>query len=98
MKLYINNTFAISSNKHNWILTERVSKRKNKLHFFPTLRMLCDFFVEFRARECLGKAQVDLRNFSSGTPSYSSVIDQIVAKLEQHISSIIEGNEKCGRK
>jgi len=60
--------------------------------------MLCDFFVEFRARECLGKAQVDLRNFSSGTPSYSSVIDQIVAKLEQHINSIIEGNEKYNRK
>ena len=98
MKQPLDNTFTLSSDKYNWILVEKKKGKKVRRHYFPTIKVLSNFLGEYKARECLGKAEVALGDLSSRTPSYSPVIDKIVTKLEQHINSLIENNEKWRRK
>jgi len=98
MKQPIDNTFILSSDRYNWILYEKRKGRKMRRRYFSSIKQLCVFLGEFKARECLGKAQVALRDLSSATPSYPSVIDKIVAKLEIHINSIIESDDTLNRK
>ena len=98
MKQPIDNTFTLSSDRYNWILYEKRKGRKMRRRYFSSIKQLCVFLGEFKARECLGKAQVVLGDISSGTPSYSPVIDEIVAKLERHINSIIENDDTCNCK
>ena len=98
MSKALDNTFTLSSDRYNWILVEKKAGRKARRYFFPTIGQLCKFLGEFKARECLGRAKVALGDLSSATPSYPSVIDKIVAKLETHINSIIESDDTLNRK
>ena len=81
--------FSIKSDKYNWILIEKSKGKKVKHHFFPTIKQLSNFVGEYRLRKCLVEGEVDLLDKSSQTPSYSSVIEQSVLKLEQYIESIV---------
>jgi hypothetical protein len=91
----IDATFTIDSDKHNFILREKKKGKKEILHFFPNLKQLSNFIVGYKLREFLVKGEVDLLDKSSQTPSYSSVIEQSVLKLEQYIESIVrDENDK----
>ena len=89
----IDSTFSIKSDKYNWILIEKSKGKKVKHHFFPTIKQLSNFVGEYRLRKCLVEGEVDLLDKSSQTPSYSSVIEQSVLKLEQYIESIVSIDE-----
>jgi len=81
--------FSIKSDKYNWILIEKSKGKKAKHHFFPTIQLLSHFIGEYKLREFLVKGEVDLLDKSSQTPSYSSVIEESVLKLDQYIESIV---------
>ena len=89
MTKVIDSTFTIDSDKYNWILREKNTGKKVRLHYFSNIKQLSNFVGEYKLREFLVKGQVDLLDKSSQTPSYSSVIDQSVLKLEQWIELIV---------
>ena len=90
MKYCLDNKFDISSDKYNWILIEKLSGKKVKRHYFSSTQQLSEFAVEYYLRECLVGDEINLCNKSSLTPSYSSVIEATIDKLERHIDSIIK--------
>ena len=89
MAKVIDDKFSISSDKYNWILIEKIKGKKVKQHFFSSIKQLSNFVGEYRLREFLVRGEVDLLDKSSQTPSYSSVIEQSVLKLEQYIELIV---------
>ena len=93
MAKVIDSTFAIDSDKYNWILREKKIGKKVKLHFFSSIKHLARFVGEYKLREFLVKGDVDLIEKSAETPSYSSVIEQSVLKLEQWIDSIVSKDD-----
>jgi len=90
MKHQLDERFTLSSDSYNWILVDKQKGKKTRWHFFPSIKQLSFFLGELKAKESLGGAKVVLRNFSSATPSYSSVIEGVVNKLEHYINSIIK--------
>ena len=93
MTKFIDATFTIDSDKYNWILREKKVGKKVKLHFFSSIKQLSNFVGEYKLREFLVKGEVDLLNKSSETPSYDSVINQTVLKLEQYVDSLVNGDD-----
>ena len=89
----IDGTFSIKSDKYNWILIEKNIGKKVKFHFFSSIKQLSNFVGEYKLREFLVKGDVDLIEKSAETPSYSSVIEQSVLKLEQWIDSIVSKDD-----
>ncbi len=89
----IDETFSIKSDKYNWILIEKNIGKKVKFHFFSSIKQLSNFVGEYKLREFLVKGDVDLIEKSAETPSYSSVIEQSVLKLEQWIESIVSKDD-----
>ena len=89
MSKIIDATFSISSDKYNWILREKNIGKKVKFHFFSNIKQMSNFLGEYKLRDFLVEGEVDLLDKSSQTPSYSSVIDQSVVKLEQWIESVV---------
>ena len=85
--------FTIDSDKYNWILREKKVGKKVKLHFFSSIKQLSNFVGEYKLRELLVKGEVDLLDKSSETPSYDSVINQTVLKLEQYVDSLVDGDD-----
>ena len=89
----IDGKFSISSDKYNWILREKNIGKKVKFHFFSNIKQMSNFLGEYKLRDFLVEGEVDLLDKSSQTPSYSSVIDQSVLKLEQWIESIVSKDD-----
>jgi hypothetical protein len=89
----INSTFAIDSDKYNWILREKKIGKKVKLHFFSSIKQLTNFVGEYQLREFLVEGEVDLLDKSSGTPSYSSVMEDAMSKLEHYIEECTNGQK-----
>ena len=95
MSKVIDDKFSVSADKYNWILIEKSKGKKVKPHYFPTIKLLSNFVVEYYLRVFLVKGDVDLLDKSSLTPSYSSVIEESSLKLEQYIESIVrDENDK----
>jgi hypothetical protein len=89
----IDSTFAIDSDKYNWILREKKIGKKVKLHFFSSIKQLTNFVGEYQLREFLVEGEVDLLDKSSGTPSYSSVMEDAMSKLEHYIEECTNGQK-----
>ena len=89
----IDETFSIKSDKYNWILIEKNIGKKVKFHFFSNIKQMSNFLGEYKLRDFLVEGEVDLLDKSSQTPSYSSVIDQSVVKLEQWIESVVSKDD-----
>jgi len=89
MKHYLDDRFTISSDKNNLILIEKQKGKKVRRHYFQNVKQLSNFIGELKLRECLAMAEVDISNKSSLIPSYSSVIEEIIAELERYIYSIM---------
>ena len=89
MKHCLDDRFTISSDKYSWILIEKQSGKKDKRHYFSSINQLSNFVGEYKLRECLVRGDIDLCNKSSLTPSYSSVIEATIGKLERYIDSIV---------
>jgi len=93
MASFIDDTFSIDSDKYNFILREKKKGKKEILHFFPNLKLMSNFVGEYKLREFLVKGDVDLVEKSAETPSYSSVIEESVKKLEQYIDSLVNKDD-----
>ena len=89
MKHYLDDRFTISTDKNNLILIEKQKGKKVRRHYFQNVKQLSNFIGELKLRECLAMAEVDISNKSSLIPSYSSVIEEIIAELERYIYSIM---------
>ena len=89
MKHCLNDRFTISKDKYNLILIDKKNGKKERRHYFTNSKQLSSFTVELKLRECLDRCEVSLCNKSSLTPSYSSVIEEIITKLEHYIYSIM---------
>ena len=90
MTKVIDDKFSVKSDKYNWILIEKSKGKKVKHHFFSSINQLSNFVGEYKLRECLVRGEIDLCNKSSLTPSYSSVIEATIGKLERYIDSIVK--------
>ena len=90
MKHCLDDRFTLTSDKYNWILIEKQSGKKDKSHYFSSIQQLSNFLGEYKLRECLVRGDIDLCNKSSLTPSYSSVIEATIGKLERYIDSIVK--------
>ncbi len=93
MSNIIDATFSISSDRYNWILREENIGKKVKFDFFSNIKQMSSFLGEYKLRDFLVEGEVDLLDKSSQTPSYSSVIDQSVVKLEQWIESVVSKDD-----
>ena len=93
MKICLDDRFTISSDKYNWILIEKLSGKKVKRHYFSSIQQLSEFQVEYKLRECLVGGEIDLCNKFSLTPSYSSVIEETIVKLERYIDECVHGKK-----
>ena len=90
MKHCLDDRFTLSSDAYNWILTDKQPGKKVRRHYFTSIKHLSNFIGEYKLRECLVRGDIDLCNKSSLTPSYSSVIEATIGKLERYIDSIVK--------
>ena len=90
MKICLDYRFTLSSDKYNWILIDKQNGKKERRHYFANVKQLSNFIGELKLREGLDRCEVSLSNKSSLTPSYSSVIEATIAKLERYIDSIVK--------
>jgi hypothetical protein len=98
MKHCLNDRFSISKDKYNFILIDKKNGKKESRHYFTNVKQLSNFIGELKLRECLDRCEVSLCNKSSLTPSYSSVIEEIIGELELYIDSITKKSESIVRK
>ena len=87
----IDGKFSISSDKYNWILREKNIGKKVKHHFFSNIKQLSNFVGEYKLREFLVEGEVELLDKSSETPSYCSVMEDSMSKLEYYIEECTNG-------
>jgi hypothetical protein len=93
MMLCLDSKFTISADNDNWILIEKKNGKKERRHFFSSVKHLSEFIGELKLREFSPKCQVLLCDKSSDTPSYSSVIKEITARLEAYINTITQSKQ-----
>jgi hypothetical protein len=89
----IDETFSIKSDKYNWILIEKSKGKKVKHHFFSNIKQLSNFVGEYKLREFLVEGEVDLVDKSSQTPSYCSLMEDAMSKLEHAIEECTNGKK-----
>ena len=89
----IDETFSIKSDKYNLILIEKHKGKKVKHHFFSNIKQLSNFVGEYKLREFLVEGEVELLDKSSKTPSYSSVMEDAMSKLEHYIEECTNGKK-----
>jgi hypothetical protein len=89
----IDGKFSISSDKYNWILREKNIGKKVKHHFFSNIKQLSNFVGEYKLREFLVEGEVELLDKSSKIPSYSSVMEDAMSKLEHYIEECTNGKK-----
>ena len=93
MSNIIDATFSISSDKYNWILREKNIGKKVKFHFFSSIKQLSNFLGEYKLREFIVEGEVELLDKSSKTPSYCSVMEDAMSKLEHYIEECTNGKK-----
>jgi len=93
MKYNLNNRFILSSDSHNWILTDKNKGINNQNSYFSKLKQLSNFITEIKARECLVECDISLCNKAPTSSSYHSAIDAIAQELEVYFKEITN-NEK----
>lgn len=93
MKICLANRFTISSDKYNLILIDKQNGKKERRHYFANVKQLSNFIGELKLREGLDRCEVNLCKNSPIIPSYSSVIEETIVKLERYINECIHGKK-----
>ena len=93
MKICLANRFTIFSDKYNLILIDKQNGKKERRHYFANVKQLSNFIGELKLREGLDRCEVNLCKNSPIIPSYSSVIEETIVKLERYIDECIHGNK-----
>ena len=87
------NRFTISSDKYNLILIDKQNGKKERRHYFANVKQLSNFIGELKLREGLDRCEVNLCKNSPIIPSYASVIEETIVKLERYIDECIHGKK-----
>jgi hypothetical protein len=93
VKICLANRFTISSDKYNLILIDKQKGKKERRHYFANVKQLSNFIGELKLREGLDRCEVNLCKNSPIIPSYSSVIEETIIKLERYIDECIHGKK-----
>jgi hypothetical protein len=93
VKICLANRFTISSDKYNLILIDKKNGKKERRHYFANVKQLSNFIGELKLREGLDRCEVNLCKNSPIIPSYSSVIEETIVKLERYIDECIHGKK-----
>jgi hypothetical protein len=93
VKICLANRFTISSDKYNLILIDKQNGKKERRHYFANVKQLSNFIGELKLREGLDRCEVSLCKNSPIIPSYSSVIEETIVKLERYIDECIHGKK-----
>ena len=93
MKDCLDDRFSISSDKYNLILIDKQNGKKERRHYFANVKQLSNFIGELKLREGLDRCEVSLCKNSPIIPSYSSVIEETIVKLERYIDECIHGKK-----
>jgi hypothetical protein len=93
VKICLANRFTISSDKYNLILIDKQNGKKERRHYFANVKQLSNFIGELKLREGLDRCEVNLCKNSPIIPSYSSVIEETIVKLERYIEECIHGKK-----
>ena len=93
MKNCLANRFTISSDKYNLILIDKQNGKKERRHYFANVKQLSNFIGELKLREGLDRCEASLCKNSPIIPSYSSVIEETMVKLERYIDECIHGKK-----
>jgi len=93
VKICLANRFTISSDKYNLILIDKQNGKKERRHYFANVKQLSNFIGELKLREGLDRCEVNLCKNSPIIPSYSSVIEETMVKLERYIDECIHGKK-----
>jgi hypothetical protein len=88
------NRLFIKTDKYNWILIEKSSGKKDRHHYFANQKQLSRFIGELKLKEGLSKQSPQLIEISSRTPSYSSVIEEKIERLDDYIDQLITKNDE----
>jgi hypothetical protein len=88
MKHNLSNRFTLSSDKYNWILTDKSRCKNNQHNYFSNLKQLSNFIIDIKARECLVRCDIGLCNKLSTSSSYQAVIDAIAKDLEVYFKEV----------
>ena len=82
--------FFIKTDKYNWILIEKSSGKKDRHHYFPNQKQLSRFIADLKLKESLSRQGPQLIEISSETPSYSSVIEEKIERLDAYIDQVVK--------
>ena len=93
MKICLDYRFTIRSDKYNLILIDKKNGKKERRHYFSNVNQLSHFMGELDVREGLDRCEVSLCKNSPIIPSYSSVIEETMVKLERYIDECIHGKK-----
>jgi len=93
VKICLDDRFTISSDKYNLILIDKQNGKKERRHYFANVKQLSNFIGELKLREGLDRCEVNLCKNSPIIPSYSSVIEETIVKLERYIDECIHGKK-----
>ena len=93
MKLCLDSKYTVSQDNYNWILIVKKSGKKERRHFFSSIKHLSEFIGELKLREFSPKCEVLLCDKSPQTPSYSSLIKEITDGLEAYINTITHSKQ-----
>ena len=88
------NRLFIKTDKYNWILIEKSSGKKDRHHYFPNQKQLSRFIADLKLKESLSRQGPQLIEISSETPSYSSVIEEKIERLNVYIGQLIKKDQQ----
>ena len=93
----LNNRWAISSDKHNWRLTETTTpttgKPYSKYTYHSTLKQLSSTLVDTQAKDALTRLSITESENTSTTKRIELLIDKTTQDLERFLQEVAR-NEK----
>ena len=84
------NRLFIKTDKYNLILIEKTSGKRDRHHYFSNQKQLSRFIGELKLKESLSRQGPELIEISSETPSYSSVIEEKIDRLDVYIDQLVK--------
>jgi len=90
----INERFALSSNKHNWILIEYITPKSGKVYpryrFYGSLEQLSRELFDTVTKDTVTRLSHDLGEKTPPTEPYKFLMDNIVRDLAEFFAKVVK--------
>jgi len=93
IKYKLNDRWAVSSDKWNWILLDYQHPKKPNMSFYANLKQLSNALLDLKAKEDLERLSITESKNSPTTGLNLSLMDEITQDLELFIKGL-KNNEK----